>query len=95
MLAPSKRLVFEYKFIIMKMFENLPTNLIVATNYELLCDVGTMMGLTCMWPMLEVVQSLNKLAQNKDRFICDFVATMKRTNLLKTKIVSFVILWQL
>jgi hypothetical protein len=39
MLAPSKRLVFEYKFGVMKMFEDLPTNLVVTTNYELLCDV--------------------------------------------------------
>jgi hypothetical protein len=29
--------------------------------------------------MLEIMQSLNKLAQNKDYFICDFVATMKLT----------------
>jgi hypothetical protein len=31
MLAPFKRLVFEYKFVVMKMFEDLPINL-VATN---------------------------------------------------------------
>jgi hypothetical protein len=55
MLAPSKRLVFEYKFIIMEMYEDLPINLIVATNYELFCDVETMMGLTYVLPMLEVV----------------------------------------
>jgi hypothetical protein len=47
MLAPSKKLVSEYKSIIMKIFEDLPTNLVAATNYELLCDVEIVMGLTC------------------------------------------------
>jgi len=56
-LAPSKRLVYEYKFIVMKMFENLPTNHVVATNYELFCDVEVVMGLACMLPMLEVVRA--------------------------------------
>jgi hypothetical protein len=55
MLAFSKRLVFEYKYVIMKMSEDLPTNHVATTNYELLCDVETIMGLTCVLPMLEVV----------------------------------------
>jgi hypothetical protein len=58
----------------MKMSKDLPTKPIVATNYELFCDVKTVMGLTCVLPMSEEVQNLNKLAQNKDCFICDFVA---------------------
>ncbi len=55
MLAPSKILVFEYKFVVMKLFEDLPTNHVATTNYELFCDVETMMGLTCVLLMLEVV----------------------------------------
>ncbi len=55
MLAPFKRLVFEYKSVVMKMFEDLPTNLVVAINYELFCDVEIVMGLTCVLPMLEIV----------------------------------------
>jgi hypothetical protein len=55
----------------------LPINSVVATNYELLCDVETMMGLTCVFAMLEVVQSLSELVQNKNCFIYDFVAAMK------------------
>ncbi len=57
-------------FIVMKMSEDFPTNHVVATNYELFCDVETMMWLTCVLLMLEAVQSLSKL-------------------------VSFMILWQL
>jgi hypothetical protein len=61
----------------MKMSKDLPTKPIVATNYELFCDVKTVMGLTCVLPMSEEVQNLNKLAQNRNCFICDFVAAMK------------------
>jgi hypothetical protein len=35
------------------------------------------MGLICVLPMLEVVHNLNKLAQNKDKFICDYVVATK------------------
>ncbi len=55
MMAPFKRLVFEYKYVVTEMFKDLPTDPIATTNYELFCDVETMMGLTCVLPMLEVV----------------------------------------
>lgn len=38
-------------------------NYIISTtkiNYELLCDVETILGLTCTMLMLEVVQGLSK-----------------------------------
>jgi hypothetical protein len=54
---------------------------VANTNYELLCDVEIVMGLTCVLPTLEVMQSLNKLVQNKDTFICDFVSAVKFINL--------------
>ncbi len=31
-----------------------------TANYELLCDIETVMGLTCLLPMLEALQGLNK-----------------------------------
>jgi hypothetical protein len=34
MLAPSKWLLSEYKFIVMKMFDDLPINPIATTNYK-------------------------------------------------------------
>jgi len=55
MLALSRILVFEYKSIVIKMSEYLPTNHVATTNYALFCDVETIMGLTCVLPMLEVV----------------------------------------
>jgi hypothetical protein len=53
--GPSKKLVSEYKFVVMKMFKDLPTNHVATINYELLCDMEKMMGLTCVLPMLEAV----------------------------------------
>jgi len=43
--------------------------LLILKFYELLRDVKIVMGLTCVLPMLEIMQSLNKLAQNKDTII--------------------------
>ncbi len=54
MMALFKRLVSEYKSIVMKMSKDLPTNHVATTNYELLCDVKKVMGLTCVLPMIDV-----------------------------------------
>ncbi len=48
-----------------------------TANYELLCDIETVMGLTCLLPMLEALQGLNKYVQNRNTFICDFVGSVK------------------
>jgi len=48
--------------------------LLILKFYELLCDVEIVMGLTCMLPMLEIVQSLNKLVQNRANIIWHFVS---------------------
>jgi len=63
----------EYKTLVVKMTNDVVSNAVANTNYELLCGVKIVMGLKCVLPMLEVVQSLNILAQNKDIFICHFV----------------------
>ncbi len=45
----------------MKMAKDV-ANEYVVTNYELLCDIETIMGLTCLLPMLEALQGLSKYA---------------------------------
>jgi len=47
----------------MKIHNDLPIDPIVAINYELLCDVETMMGFMCVLPMLEAMRGLSKIAQ--------------------------------
>jgi len=39
----------EYKSFVIKMFDDLATNSVVATNYEPLCDVKILMGLTYIY----------------------------------------------
>jgi hypothetical protein len=57
--------------------DNVARVLSARTNYELLCNVEIVMGLTCVLPMLEAIQSSSKVAQNIDTFICDYVADVK------------------
>ncbi len=53
-----------------KMNDDVITTPNVRVNYELLCDVKTIMGLIYVLPMLETTQNLNKFVQNRDKFIC-------------------------
>jgi hypothetical protein len=77
MLAPSKQMFREYKTLVVKMSDDVANNVTININYELLCDVETVMGLTCVLPVLEAMKSLSELTQNMDIFICDFVSTVK------------------
>jgi hypothetical protein len=52
----------EYKTLVVIMSDDVANNVIANTNYDVLCDVETIMRLMCVLPMLEVVQSLSKLA---------------------------------
>jgi len=48
----------EYKTSVVKMNDDDASSATTNINYELLCDVETIMGLTCVLPMLEAMQSL-------------------------------------
>ncbi len=45
------------------MVDNTIGNATIKNNYELLCDYDIVLGLTCVLPMMETVQSLYKMAQ--------------------------------
>ena len=44
---------------------------------DMLCDIGTLLILPCLLPLLDCVNSLMKFAQSSDVFISDFVAMVK------------------
>jgi hypothetical protein len=46
-------------------------NVVAKSNYELLCDDGIVLGLTCMLLMLEAM--LTKLVEGRNTFVCDLV----------------------
>jgi hypothetical protein len=54
-LASSKQMVKEYKTSVVKMNDDVVSNETINNNYELLYDVETIMGLTCVLPMLEAM----------------------------------------
>jgi hypothetical protein len=45
------------------------------SNYKLLCYVEKLLGLACILPCLETMES--KFAQGWDTFICDFTSSLK------------------
>jgi hypothetical protein len=55
MLSPSKRVLNEYKTLVVEMAKDNVTIDVAKTNYELMCDPNTLMGLSCIIPLLEFV----------------------------------------
>jgi hypothetical protein len=63
-----KRVLQVYKPLVVKVVDDNAKN--AKNNYELLCDCDTILGLTCVLPMMEVVQTLSKMAKGMDIFVC-------------------------
>ncbi len=74
MLAPTKSVSQEYKILVVKMANDDLGNAIAKKNYELLCDCDTILGLTYVLPMMKAMESLSKMASDKDTFVCDLVS---------------------
>jgi hypothetical protein len=74
LLKPLERFIGEYKILIVKMREDAvvkesemtsmqaTTRKLAWHNYELLCDVGTLLALPCILLLLEFVNSMMKFA---------------------------------
>jgi hypothetical protein len=54
---------------------------IVKANYELLCDLESLLGLACVLPLMEAMQTLSKYVQTQTTFICDFIFKSRFVNL--------------
>ncbi len=55
MLSFSKKILNEYKALVVKMVEDNVTDNTTKTNYELLCKLETLLGLFYIIPLLELV----------------------------------------
>jgi hypothetical protein len=55
LLEPLKRVLGEYKTLIVKMAQDAAEESKAALNLRLLCDVHTLLALPCLMPMLESV----------------------------------------
>jgi hypothetical protein len=50
---------------------------VVQTNFDLIFDIFTFVGLTCLLPLLEIAHTFIKFSQQKNVFACDYVAAIK------------------
>jgi len=64
MLFPMKQIVEQYQSLIAKMHVDSPQNNIVNDNLSLLCDLEPILGLHTIFPLLDCVHALIKLAQS-------------------------------
>lgn len=77
MLLPTKRVMSEYRALVLKMHWDVDTITQVAHNLELLCDLQVMLSLSCIMPMLEGLNELMKFSQSQECFVCYFVVALK------------------
>jgi hypothetical protein len=69
MLAPSKHACLNTNHFLWGWVKTTQgTSLITKTNYGLFCDIDVDLGLKCVLPMLELVQSLSKMLQVRGTF---------------------------
>jgi hypothetical protein len=81
MLSPCKWIFVEYKPLVVKMAIDSTIIDIVKANYELLCDLESLLGLACVLPLMEAMQTLSKYVQTQTTFICDFIFKSRFVNL--------------
>ncbi len=62
MLSPAKRIMVEYKTLLVKMTLDNLTNQQAMLNYEHLCGIHIFFRLVCILPLLESVHALIKFA---------------------------------
>ena len=79
MLAPLKRVLSEWRLLIVKMALDSPRHPPSRALYDLLADVDSLLAMAYMF---EAVQSLNKFGQSHDVALCNFVTTVKQCEIL-------------
>ncbi len=65
MLFLTKKVLFEYHALVLKMHQDVDNNTRIAHNLELFCDLEVMMGFYCIMPILERLNNLIKFSQSQ------------------------------
>jgi hypothetical protein len=68
MLEPTKKVMNEYRILVVKMTLDFVNNDFAKVNFELLCDIEVLYGLIVLLPLLKEVNNLMKLLQTWDVF---------------------------
>jgi hypothetical protein len=76
-LEPVKRLMSEYKALVLKMHLDSSSLATAKANLNLLSEIELLLGLACILPMLEALNYLIKFFQQSTCFVCDMVAAVK------------------
>jgi hypothetical protein len=80
MLSPLKRVLSEYRVLLIKMYSDMQTKPTVKgaeTNFHRLADVQTMLSLAAILPLLQSVKNLVLFAQSPSVYVCDFTRALK------------------
>jgi hypothetical protein len=77
MFEPLKRVLSEYKTLIVKMSKDAIEESKAAHNLMLLCDLSMLLALPCLLPLLESVKSLITFSQSRNLFVSDYVVAIK------------------
>jgi hypothetical protein len=64
MLLPTKRVMFKYCALVLKMHQDVSSNIQNAHNLELFCDLEVMMGLSYIMPMFNRLNDLIKFSKS-------------------------------
>ena len=81
-LAALKRVLSEWRLLIVKMALDSPRHPPSRTLYELLADIESLLAMACILPLFEAMQFLNKFGQSRDVALYEFVATVKQCEIL-------------
>ena len=76
-LAPLKQVLSEWRLLIVKMALDYGSHPPSRVLCHFLYDIDSLLGMACILPLFEAVQSLGKFGQGRDVAICDFVAAVK------------------
>ncbi len=77
MLSLAKKMMVEYKTMLVKMALDSLTNQQAQLNHENLCDLQVLLGFACILPLLESIHALIKCTQMKNVYVCDLVVVIK------------------
>ncbi len=78
MLFLAKRVLVEYKTLVVKMHDDLHIVVVAKTNLQYICDIEVVMGLVYIMRLLELVHALIRFVHAHDTFMCDFVIVVKK-----------------
>jgi hypothetical protein len=77
MLNLAKKVLSEYKPLLTNMAKYEKEIAMAQTNFDLLFDIFKFIGLTCLLPLFDITHILIKFSQQKNMFVCDYVAAIK------------------